>query len=233
LREPDQKDKKDQARLKEVFPRTKNGNFIQFPDPTTKLAASVVGLVTQKLNKHNPKGPFASSVGAADWVMEINPRRNDKDDAFRRNCTDAARSFLASWSGNPTTALGIHDETGVERDGNERTSAWLETGWNPHTDEKEDVWAAVGRRLKDMGHGSSSIIVFQRKESGDNHAVNGVNYEGKVVWVDPQQGRIGLKPMYNAEGAKWIVLNPEFQVVDAPPVNDPETFITSPQWAGV
>ncbi|MET8115976.1 hypothetical protein [Streptomyces prasinus] len=102
----------------------------------------MVGALAQRLDKHDPKGPLASSGGAADWVKGINSRRDEEGGAYRRNCIDATRSFLASWSGNPTAA-GIKG-TGVEDGGPDWTKAWLNTNWKTSEagldEQVQDVW---------------------------------------------------------------------------------------------
>ncbi|WP_030559005.1 toxin glutamine deamidase domain-containing protein [Streptomyces aureocirculatus] len=213
----------DQEHLERVFPKTRDGGFQQFPDPTA-TGYALVGQLTQRLNKIDPKGAMASSGRAADWVKSINPQRDEAGGAYRRNCGDAARSFLASWSGNPTVAAGVHN-TGprdVEQGGNDRTANMLRTQWRTSIREAaegervESVWPVVASRLKNAGHGASSVVVFQREETGLVHAVCGVNHNGKVVWIDPQLGRVSAAPMYKGTQYMSITLDPQFAPVDAP-----------------
>ncbi|MEE1939879.1 toxin glutamine deamidase domain-containing protein [Streptomyces sp. TRM 70361] len=209
----------DQANLEKVFPKDKKGNFKQFPDPTS-FVSSLMGPLTQRINKLTPKSPLASSGGAADWVKAINPQRDEEGGAYRRNCIDAVRSFLASWSGNPTVAAGIHDPTGVETGGTDRTKAWLNTEWRTAEagpdDRVQNVWQVVAAQLKGAGHGAASIVVFRRKETGLVHAVSGVNHKDDVVWVDPQLGRVSEIPMYEGDLFMTITLDAQFNPVDAP-----------------
>ncbi|PJE94486.1 hypothetical protein CUT44_30190 [Streptomyces carminius] len=219
--------KEDQENLEKVFPKDKKGNFKQFPDPTS-FASSLIGPLTQRLNKLDPKGPMASSGGAADWVKAINPRRDEEGEAYRRNCIDAVRSFLASWSGNPTVAAGVHDAVGanpanpkgIELGGTDRTKEWLDTEWRTTEAGPEDqvqrVWQVVAARLKSAGHGAASIVVFRRTETDRVHAVCGVNHKDDVVWVDPQMGRVSGIPMYEGDLFMTITLDAQFDPVDAP-----------------
>ncbi|MFH8989703.1 hypothetical protein [Streptomyces sp. NPDC017940] len=50
----------DQDNLERVFPKNSDGGFQQFPDPTA-TGYALVGQLTQRLNKLDPKGPMASS----------------------------------------------------------------------------------------------------------------------------------------------------------------------------
>ncbi|MET8115975.1 toxin glutamine deamidase domain-containing protein [Streptomyces prasinus] len=84
---------------------------------------------------------------------------------------------------------------------------------------------AVAQRLTASGHGSASIVVFQRKETGLVHAVNAVNHDGKVIWVDPQMGRVSATPMYEGTLFMTITLDAHFTPVD-PPAAHP-TALTS------
>ncbi|WP_255949415.1 toxin glutamine deamidase domain-containing protein [Streptomyces odontomachi] len=221
-----QVDPKDQANLEKSFPK-KDGAFKQFPDPTS-FSYSLMGPLTQRLNKVDPKGPLASSGGAADWVQGINSRRDEDGGAYRRNCIEAARSFLASWSGNPTAAAGIHDESGVETGGNDLTKRWLGTNWRTSeagADENaQGVWGAVASRLKGAGHGASCIVVFEREETHLVHAVNGVNHKGDIVWVDAQMGRVSKTPMYKGSLFMTITLDPQFAPVEPPASQAPQAL---------
>ncbi|MEU5973203.1 toxin glutamine deamidase domain-containing protein [Streptomyces sp. NPDC047315] len=207
----------DQQNLERVFPKNKDGSYEQFPDPTTitNHLTSLMGSLNQRLSKvPQPQGPQAGSGGAADWVVAINSQR-DVDDRYKRNCIDAARSFLASWSGTPTVAAPVYDPTGVEEGGTGRTKEWLNAEWKTskvtpgvHPLGRED-WDSVASRLKSAGHGSSSIVVFMRKQSGNVHAVNGVNIHGKVKWIDPQYGVVSSQPLYDGLSFMTITLDPQ------------------------
>jgi hypothetical protein len=216
---------KDQENLEKVFPK-KDGVPKQFPDPTS-LSYSIMGPLTQRLNKVDPKGPLASSGGAAEWVQGINSRRDEEGGAYRRNCIEAARSFLASWSGNPTAAAGIHDKEGVESGGNDLTKRWLGTNWRTTEaaagENAQGTWGVVASRLKGAGHGASCIVVFEREETGLVHAVNGVNHKGDIVWIDAQLGRVSKTPMYKGRLFMTITLDAQFA-----PVDPPETHASQP-----
>ncbi|MGW5678084.1 toxin glutamine deamidase domain-containing protein [Streptomyces sp. NPDC003860] len=208
----------DQQNLDRVFPKDKNGANQQFPDPTTitNHLTSLMSSLNQHLGKV-PQGPQAGAGGAADWVTAINSQR-DTDDRYKRNCIDAARSFLASWSGNPTVAAPVHDPSGLEEDGPNRTKQWLNTEWRtskvtPGLPQVREDWDSVAARLKSAGHGASSIVVFKRAQTGNVHAVNGVNINDKVKWIDPQYGVVSSKPLYDGISFMTITLDPRFNAV--------------------
>ncbi|WP_246007267.1 toxin glutamine deamidase domain-containing protein [Actinomadura pelletieri] len=215
-------DPQDQENLENIFPSS-DGVYTQFPDPTTLGFSLVQGIsrAFKKVSRPDSDAPAGSASTAADWVKGINSQRDDPTDAYRRNCIDAARSFIASWSGNPTAAASIAG-AGVEAGGNERTKAWLQTEWKTDDDvagpqeQVNGVWEAVATRLKEAGHGASSIVVFRRVESQNVHAVCGVNHNDKVVWIDPQLGRVSSKPMYNGDLFMTITLTPQGAPIAAP-----------------
>ncbi|MFF0746851.1 toxin glutamine deamidase domain-containing protein [Streptomyces sp. NPDC004111] len=223
-----QANEEDQARLGRVFPKDSEGNHLQFPDPTA-FGSSLVGPLQKTLNKIRP-GASSGSGGAADWVKGINPRRDEDGPtgAYRRNCCDAVRSFLASWSGNPTVAAGIHNPgpAELEADGAPKSKRWLGSDWRTSetgaNGEVRPVWQAVESRLLGAGHGSASMVVFRKAgERPTVHAVAGVNYNGRVVWVDPQMGRVSSTPLYEGTLFMSITLDPRFAPVDEPNLRAP------------
>ncbi|PPK71205.1 toxin glutamine deamidase domain-containing protein [Actinokineospora auranticolor] len=201
-----------EQRLANSFPQ-ENGQPQQFPDPSAHLPGA--GLA-HWLNAKSPKGPAANTYGTADWVANINSQRDEPGTAFLRNCIDAARAFLKSWYGRPTAAAGVHDPApGLESDGGGKTKQWLETEWRTSENGRGPTWSDIEARLKSAGHGAVAIVIFDR---GTIHAVNGVNHNGNVYWVDPQMGHISKKPLYEMQGpAESITLNAQFQPVDEPP----------------
>jgi hypothetical protein len=175
----------------------------------------------------------AAYVEPAEWVRRINPRRDEggRLGPYRRNCIDTARSFLASWSGNPTVAAGMNTE-GVESEGNKRTAEWLNAGEFRDPDrftlrlpdvearEIRTSWQAVHRVVLDGGHGTSALVVFHPYDpTGERefaHAVCAVNYRGQVLWVDAQRGTVSTTPMYEGTNVLTIVLDPQFTPVQPP-----------------
>ncbi|KAF4407086.1 MULTISPECIES: toxin glutamine deamidase domain-containing protein [Streptomyces] len=216
---------KDQKHLEKVFPREADGTFQKFPDPIAPATELVGGLLKQ-LKKIVPGSDAgqgsASDLEAAAWVKALNSRRGKGDDAYRRNCIDAARSFVASWSGNPTVAAGVHN-TGprdVESGGNQTAAAMLGGSFGgveaPPGTQVQGEWGVVAARLAQAGHGACSIVVFRREETNLVHAVNGVNHNGRIVWVDPQMGLVSSQPMYNGDLFQTITIDSLFRQVDAP-----------------
>jgi hypothetical protein len=175
-------------------------------------------------------------VEPAEWVRRINPRRDEggRLGPYRRNCIDTARSFLASWSGNPTVAAGMAAE-GVEQQGNERTASWLGAGafrdperftmGLPDVEAREirTAWQSVHRAVQDGGHGAMALVVFHpyvpAGEPEFSHAVCAVNYQGQVLWVDAQRGTLSTTPMYEGSNVLTVVLDPQFAPVQPPTAN--------------
>ncbi|MFI0485455.1 toxin glutamine deamidase domain-containing protein [Actinomadura sp. 9N215] len=212
----------DQQRLENVFPRDQNRDFQQFPDPVV-FGSVLTGPLNAQLQRAQGTGApvLGGEQEAAPWVQAINPLRHA--DAYRRNCVDAARSFLASWSGNPTVAVGVHGTTDrdLEADANARTATWLATRWKYDDDQSPsggsaDVWDTVRTRLERVGHGAASVVLFDRP-GGAAHAVCGVNHLGSIVWVDAQRGKVKVSdPLYQGTTFLTITLSPQFEAVDAP-----------------
>jgi hypothetical protein len=229
----------------ERFPNPVAPNRMDPPDPVPSTLALVRGVdrtvksikrVASKMSLSSSQRPEkpgapADSEVPAEWVMAINSRRDeghsppDNYGPYRRNCADAVRSFLASWSGNPTAAAGIRaPHPRLEERSSDRMKDWLHTNWRTSVaadgDRAESVWSPVESRLRAGGHGSSAVVVFKRADTGLNHAVAGVNHMGRVVWVDPQVGRVSGTPLYDGIlFSQSISLNPEFEPIDPPAPN--------------
>ncbi|MEU9609515.1 toxin glutamine deamidase domain-containing protein [Streptomyces sp. NPDC048057] len=209
---------KDQEHLEKVFPKTATGANEQFPNPIT-IHKSLIDSLSARLNKV-PQDEVGTE-GPAAWVKGINSQRAKKD-GYERNCIDAARSFMASWSGNPTVAAPVHDKgkNDVETDGPDRTKQWLGTNWRTTEaqtgQQVQDRWQVVANRLRGSGHGAASIVVFRNTKTNNVHAVNGVNHNDRVVWIDPQQGLVSDTPPYEGDMFMTITLDRHFAPVDPP-----------------
>ncbi|WP_055588239.1 toxin glutamine deamidase domain-containing protein [Streptacidiphilus griseoplanus] len=203
----------DQLALEDVFPRAENGRFERFPNPRG-LTYPAAGLA-RSLNAARVRNALLTDMGSASWLQRIN-RGWRQDPARLYNCLDTAASVLASWYGQPTMAAPVHAEPGVplrvEQDGPTRVSRWLNAGWRTGQD-----WEAVAARVRDGGHGSSAIVVF-RLPGGAVHAVNALNYDGRVVWADGQRGRTNESPLYQGESFMSIELDPEGRPIDRRPL---------------
>jgi hypothetical protein len=232
--------REDQENLERVFPRAEDGTFERFPDPVAAIRPVATGVraslrrvaSSMSLRGSRDAGRSSDSDNAepAEWLRAINPRRKEGGDMgpYRRNCGDAVRSFLASWSGNPTVAAGMRG-AGVEPDGSKQTGYWAAGAGTMYKDPRtytvvenatdvQDGWQAVQRQLESMEHGSSCIVVFKPTDarvSEVDHMIAAVNHRGRVVWVDPQMGRVSGKPMYEGSGVVTITLSPAFLAVEA------------------
>ncbi|MEK8171889.1 toxin glutamine deamidase domain-containing protein [Streptomyces sp. M19] len=91
----------------------------------------------------------------------------------------------------------------------------MNTGWRSHdrgevtdaTTATANAARAVEQRLLTHGHGSAAIVVFQRL-NGNVHALNAVNHEGRVYWIDGQYGRVSDRPLYEGRNFISIELDP-------------------------
>ncbi|MGP4113881.1 eCIS core domain-containing protein [Streptomyces sp. 4N509B] len=230
----------DQAGVESAFP-TVRPNFRQyyeqFPDPVDHVRQVMAGA----LQAANASAPH--DLPPAAWVEAINHRRDEGTDLsqgrygpFRRNCIEAVRSFIASWSGRPTAARGIAQ--GVEQGGNRATADWLNAGQFrdpfaysvvPSDGSVNSAWDAIARVLTTLGHGAASIVVFEPDRdrpvnpNGEDpyHAIAAVNFQGRVLWVDAQLGRVSSRPMYQGTGILVITLRPNLTVFEpaAAPLN--------------
>jgi hypothetical protein len=209
----------DQRKLEKAFPK-EGDTYQQFPNPVKSGLRAHLGLPQP-----------------AEWVKLINSHRDEKGMEFLANCVEAVRSFLASWSGNPTAAAGVdqsvkRDDGGPMRedDGPGRTSAWLNTRWRDDLTEDDadpnKAWGVVADRLRRAGHGASAIVVFEHSRA--SHAVAGVNYQGAVIWVDAQLAKVHLeKAPWKAVGiVRSITLDSSLLPFEAPEPINTSTLLT-------
>lgn len=188
----------DQADLEALVPRTKDGEYQQYPDPTSGY-----------VDKQNDGGAMSSAF-----------RRN--------NCVDNARSFLRTWFGRPTVAdprIAEHDSRGYpllrgEANAVENVEDWA--GVRMHSDGTvaDGAYTALEERLKAAGHGSAAIVFVDwpvganGEKSG--HAFNVVNHEGTIYWVDGQLGLVSTDQIHTkAVGVYSVAFDPNRVPLDA------------------
>ena len=126
-------------------------------------------------------------------VEHINPLYDPEcgDDPYTVNCADCARCFEATWRGLEQEAAGravqLDEQGGLEVAGeaSEQTEEWAH-------EEFELVRAPELRSaLEAGGHGSSAIVhsTWEGTMPG-GHAYNVVNFEGQIITVDSQEGKV-------------------------------------------
>ncbi|UGY93946.1 toxin glutamine deamidase domain-containing protein [Streptomyces gobiensis] len=169
-------DSEDQQALADAVPRDEDGNFQRHPDPY------------------------------GDWAMLQNdgginvPGRAD-------NCADGSRAFLETWYGDPqVSAPRMDDGEFGERNGVDNIEAWA-GGQFQYSGEGPQAYSEVAHDLREAGHGASAIIYVDWVDDNGNpdgsHVFNAVNYNGTVVFVDPQTGDVMSRPI-NTEGVGQV-----------------------------
>jgi hypothetical protein len=115
----------------------------------------------------------------ARWVADIYPGRERP--GRPNNCGECARAVDSTWHGVAVVAA----ELANRRVGGERPAVMTEWAGQPP---QPASMADIGRRLRDLGPGSSAVVGFDR-EDAPGHWFNAVNHEGTVLAVDGQSGR--------------------------------------------
>jgi Papain fold toxin 1, glutamine deamidase len=108
------------------------------------------------------------------WVDGIYPGRDRHERPD--NCGECARAVDTTWHGTPAAAA----ELAGRRVGGERPAVMSE--WAGHSPEPASM-ADIGRRLRELGHGSSAVVGFDRADA-PGHWFNAVNHEGAILAVD-------------------------------------------------
>jgi Papain fold toxin 1, glutamine deamidase len=115
----------------------------------------------------------------ARWLTDIYPGRERRERP--NNCGECARAVDSTWHGTPTAAA----ELANRKVGGERPA--IMTEWANGSPEPASM-ADIERRLRELGHGSSAVVGFDR-EDAPGHWFNAVNHDGKVLAVDGQAAR--------------------------------------------
>jgi hypothetical protein len=110
------------------------------------------------------------------WIADIYPGRDRHERP--NNCGECARAADSTWHGAPAAAA----ELANRRAGGERPAVMSE--WAGQSPEPASM-ADIGRRLRELGPGSSAVVGFDR-EDAPGHWFNAVNHEGTVLAVDGQ-----------------------------------------------
>ncbi|MCL9795255.1 toxin glutamine deamidase domain-containing protein [Frankia sp. AgKG'84/4] len=116
-----------------------------------------------------------------DWVADINPDR--RTPGRDNNCGECTRATELSWRGFPavSAAYGIPNSPGETDD---RMEEWSRTNLEPRSFDQ------VAARLTDDGHGASALVAVSWRGQGGGHWFNMVNYNGEILAVDSQRGRV-------------------------------------------
>lgn len=126
----------------------------------------------------------AQASTTRDWIEHINP---DKELPGRQvNCADCTRVTESTWRGSPEAAAERNPIPGEGLVGEEleRTEEWA--GRNFESTTFEDV----GRRLEDLGSGSSAMVAVEWEGDAGGHMFNAVNEDGSVRCADGQKGEV-------------------------------------------
>lgn len=110
------------------------------------------------------------------WAGDINPADGDN------NCGECARAVDSTWNGNPAAAAAMSDAD-APGEPVARMREWA--GQEPAAASMSDV----GRRLEELGPGSSAVVGCDWKDGG-GHWFNAVNDGGTVKAVDGQSGTV-------------------------------------------
>jgi Papain fold toxin 1, glutamine deamidase len=121
------------------------------------------------------------------WIGDIYPGRERNERPS--NCGECARAADSTWHGAPAAAA----ELANRRVGGERPAVMAE--WAGRPPEPASM-ADIGRRLCELGPGSSAVVGFDRADA-PGHWFNAVNHQGTVLAVDAQAARFEKWPPSN------------------------------------
>lgn len=166
-------DQRDQWSLEHTLAKDADGAFEKFPDPD------------------------------GEWTDYVNDGGPDVDQFRGNNCLDCSVAALATWYGHPTVAAprfpdrtpdGRVDIYGGEKQGVDRAEAWTGARYEGFGASDAGL-AAIEKKLRDGGHGSSAAIVNAWSTVGA-HAWNAFNHNGKIIWYDPQEAVTSDQPVH-------------------------------------
>lgn len=145
------------------------------------------------------------------WVQKVNGDGPASSLFRRNNCLDCALAGISTWHGEPKVAAprspeyneeGMPLKTG-ERGGVERAQQWLGHDFS-YVGEGTDAYSELEKRLLDGGHGSSALIMHSWMDGG-SHTWNAFNQNGKIVWVDFQDGQVSDRPVHATIDRLWTI----------------------------
>ena len=151
-------------------------------------------------------------VHPTSWVQDINgggthlPGRSN-------NCLDCARAVEARWRGADATAAphSYPSDLGAPGILIENWSGRKISNRGNTVDIGPDLPVSgqlqkVQKELEDLGPGSSMILTVKWTEDagGGGHAFNAVNHNGKVLWIDGQDGTYGQWPPPTADDIEGV-----------------------------
>lgn len=133
---------------------------------------------------HDPPRVEGPHVTPEKWLRDINI---DADLPGRSsNCGECSRAVCDTWYGKPTAAAAM---SAPKSPGEPRTrmEEWAAQPSRPA------AMAEIGRRLEELGPGSSAIVGCYWNVRG-GHWFNAVNDGGTIKAVDGQRNRVGSWP---------------------------------------
>lgn len=134
---------------------------------------------------HDPPRVLRPHERPEQWLRDVN-----FDDALpgrRNNCGECSRAVYSTWLGVPKAAAAMADRySGGEPTG--RMTEWA--GQRPVA----ASMAEIGKRLSELGPGTSAIVGCDWKDGNGGHWFNAVNDGGVLKTVDGQRNRVGSWP---------------------------------------
>ncbi|HEV2087140.1 MAG TPA: toxin glutamine deamidase domain-containing protein, partial [Cryptosporangiaceae bacterium] len=150
------------------------------------------------------------------WLRAINAFGLDLDSTRRVNCVDARMAFLETYlHGRPRVAAPVQRNTFGDRTAEAVTPVVIDTieelvtgGETQSVVSRRDGvdrsvveqqvdagYAAIEAHLESLGHGAVALIDTAWVD-GESHAWAAVNQDGKILWVDPQDGLVQDSPIF-------------------------------------
>ncbi|MBY8883113.1 toxin glutamine deamidase domain-containing protein [Actinacidiphila acidipaludis] len=159
--------------------------------------------------------PFADPRA---YLPRINAAGPGHDPGRGVNCVDASMAFHATWHGSPQVA-GSRTVPAGEPDspysGVHRLQEWANGLMEP-MGYGTVALAGVADRLVRAGHGSAALV--RTSQGSDGHAVNVVNWNGEILYIDPQSAAWSTTPSGIAptDAIHAIALGPDNQLLPGP-----------------
>jgi hypothetical protein len=119
------------------------------------------------------------------WIDDINPGGPGMP-GKNNNCGECSRAVDTTWGGKPTAAAALADPYS-DGEPTYRMTEWV------GTPPVKASLAEIGRRLAELGPGSSAVVGCDWRSAG-GHWFNAINDGGTVKAVDGQRGRVEIWP---------------------------------------